>query len=218
MAKPAVTRSQAKQETREALIAAAAELFAAQGLDGPSLDAICEHAGRTRGAFYVHFADRDAIVEAVMERLGRRYLDALFGPDTKAGDLGSIVAQFTESFMRGEYPLAQPGGVRPHQLIDACARSPRVRTGFLALLETSVRRLTSAAAQSQASGAIRSDIDPDAVALLLSAVVIGAQTMFDVGAPFPIERVALSLMLMLTPRDVPPDAAAASEPTQPEGT
>ena len=46
-----MTREETKQATRDALISAGMALFAEQGLDGPSLDAICDRAGFTRGAF-----------------------------------------------------------------------------------------------------------------------------------------------------------------------
>src|SRR5262245_37416602 len=52
---PPTTREFGKQETREALLRAGMEMFAEQGLDAPSLDALCARAGFTRGAFYVHF-------------------------------------------------------------------------------------------------------------------------------------------------------------------
>ena len=44
--KPAESRAEVKEQTREALIDAAAALFGREGLDGPSLDAICARAGR----------------------------------------------------------------------------------------------------------------------------------------------------------------------------
>src|SRR5262245_54025434 len=68
-------REQAKAETREALIMAAFEEFGAHGLEAPSLDAICARAGYTRGAFYVHFKDRDELIAAVMERVLKRFMD-----------------------------------------------------------------------------------------------------------------------------------------------
>ncbi|HKA30465.1 MAG TPA: TetR/AcrR family transcriptional regulator, partial [Candidatus Binatia bacterium] len=70
-------RELAKQETRDALIAAGLEAFAEHGLDVPSLDAICSRAGFTRGAFYVHFKDRDDFVVAVMEHVLGGFLDAV---------------------------------------------------------------------------------------------------------------------------------------------
>ena len=53
------SRDLAKQETREALIQAGMDAFSEEGVDLPSLDAICARAGFTRGAFYVHFKDRE---------------------------------------------------------------------------------------------------------------------------------------------------------------
>ncbi|MBM4360960.1 MAG: TetR family transcriptional regulator, partial [Deltaproteobacteria bacterium] len=53
------SRAEASQETRDALIEAGMAAFASEGLDAPSLDSICERAGYTRGAFYVHFKDRN---------------------------------------------------------------------------------------------------------------------------------------------------------------
>src|SRR5580765_489599 len=81
---PSKSRETAKQETREALIRAGMDLFGEQGLDTPSLDAICERAGFTRGAFYVHFRDRDDFLEAVMQETGASFLDAVLG----TGDAG----------------------------------------------------------------------------------------------------------------------------------
>lgn len=59
--------SQRRARTRAALIAAAAEVMAAKGLDRASLDEICARAGLTRGAFHGNFASREALIEAVME-------------------------------------------------------------------------------------------------------------------------------------------------------
>jgi AcrR family transcriptional regulator len=56
-----------KPETREALITAGMELFAKHGLDKPRLDDICEHAGFTRGAFYVHFEDREPYSTSIIK-------------------------------------------------------------------------------------------------------------------------------------------------------
>ena len=65
------SRKLAMAETREALIQAGLAEFAERGFDAPSLDKICARAGFTRGAFYVHFENREDFLVAVMEsRLG----------------------------------------------------------------------------------------------------------------------------------------------------
>jgi AcrR family transcriptional regulator len=46
---------------------AAAELFAERGIDGASIDAIAEAAGRTSGAVYDHFGGKDGLLFALLE-------------------------------------------------------------------------------------------------------------------------------------------------------
>ena len=122
-------RAEAKEQTRDALLLAALESFADEGLEGPSLDAISARAGRTRGAFYVHFSDREALVEAVVERVMREYLEALAAASTSGG-LHAIVGAF------GDLLLEAPDSPRPflrlgtrhfHLILAAGARYPRVR-------------------------------------------------------------------------------------------
>lgn len=193
-------REEAKRRTRQALMDAATALIAEQGLDGPSLDAICERAGYTRGALYVHFADREALVEAVMERAGEELLGTLL---PQGGDLGGAVARFVGAVMSGTYPLASAGGIKPHQLYAACARSPRLRAWYQRATAASVERLAEALGRSQQQGVLRDDLSPEVVAPILLAVVLGAQTMLELGIPLSMGQSALALLRMLGPEDAP---------------
>jgi AcrR family transcriptional regulator len=67
----ATRRTQAERaaETREALIAAARPLFAAQGFVEVALETIVRAAGVTRGALYHHFADKTELFAAVFEQV-----------------------------------------------------------------------------------------------------------------------------------------------------
>ncbi len=56
-----------RAQTRDRLMAAAANVFAERGVNGASVEEICEAAGFTRGAFYSNFADKDALVLALIE-------------------------------------------------------------------------------------------------------------------------------------------------------
>src|SRR5262245_35142144 len=92
---PATTpRAAAKAATRDALLDAALAEIAERGLDAPSLDAICARAGYTRGAFYVHFKDRDALVAAVVQRAMDRFLDAMIAHGDRAHDLEETITRF----------------------------------------------------------------------------------------------------------------------------
>jgi len=62
--------------TREALIAAARELFGRQGYAGTSTEEIVERTGVTKGALYHHFTDKVALFRAVFEQVQREVSDA----------------------------------------------------------------------------------------------------------------------------------------------
>ncbi|MBT2484921.1 MULTISPECIES: TetR/AcrR family transcriptional regulator [unclassified Microbacterium] len=53
------TRS--RENTRARLLDAATQFFAEVGLDGASVEAVCERAGFTRGAFYSNFESKDEL-------------------------------------------------------------------------------------------------------------------------------------------------------------
>ena len=56
-----------REETREKLFQAAAEVFEEQGIGAASIEAIAAGAGLTRGAFYSNFADKDELIIAMLE-------------------------------------------------------------------------------------------------------------------------------------------------------
>lgn len=185
--------------TRDALLDAGEKLVAARGLDVPSLDAICDAAGFTRGAFYVHFRDRDAFLDAVMQRVGARVLDSLLGP-AEPVDLPVAAQRFIEAFSNGEYPLGERGGVRPHQLLEACVRSSAVRKRYVGLVEESIRRLAMAIDRGKKEGTVRDDVEARALATTLLAAVIGAQTLVELEAPIDLRRAAVAVLQLVAPK------------------
>lgn len=191
------SRAESKEETRDALIASAMALFAKRGLDGPSLDDICAHAGLTRGAYYVHFKDRDDLMLAVMDRAGGAFLEEFFA--TSEGGFPAMIQRFVEASQSGRYPLMPKGGIRPYQLLDACARSPLLRDRYIALVRTSVTRLGEQLAAGQRDGIVRNDVTARGSASLLVALIVGLQTLADLGMPLPLEELAPDLALLLTP-------------------
>ena len=59
-------RAEHAADTREALVAAARRLFAANGFDGTGTEQIVAEARVTRGALYHHFRDKADLFRAVM--------------------------------------------------------------------------------------------------------------------------------------------------------
>lgn len=172
-------RQKAKERTRKRLISAAIRLFAQKGLDGPSLDEICAEAGVTRGALYVHFEDRDALLASVMDEVGNRFLETFF----QAGEgTHSLLGAFAKAMNTGDYPLTRRGGMRPHQLLDACARSRPIRKKYVELVHRAIDLLSLQVANDQGKKKMRSDLDPRAISTVMLMLAIGAHTLVDLEA------------------------------------
>jgi len=196
MTKP--SRAEAKQASREALIKSAMALMPEKGID-VSLDELCAHAGYTRGAFYVHFKNRDELTLEVMTINGENWLSSVFRPqpDGEAEDLMTMVQRFLTEMVSGTYPISQEAGLRPHQLLEACARSEPIKQRYLELVTDSICRLTANVKQSQDKKMLNVGIDPEQIASLLLALAIGVHTMYDLDYPIDFSKGSMTLLQLL---------------------
>jgi AcrR family transcriptional regulator len=202
------SREAAKQETREALLAAAMAEFAEKGLDLPSLDAICARAGFTRGAFYVHFRDRDELVAAVMERVVGLLLEAVIGGGGGTGDLAATVARYAALAAHGlddtgREPSAGPPGSPPavpfHQVLAACQRSEGTRERMVSVLRSGAQRIAELAAADQAAGRVRAGLPPTELASLLVLLALGVRAAADLRLPVDVARTRDAALRLLAP-------------------
>jgi TetR/AcrR family transcriptional repressor of nem operon len=205
------SREEAKRETREALLRAGIAEFSERGLAEPSLDAICSRAGYTRGAFYVHFRDRDDFISAVMEQVLGDFLDAIIATGDQERDLEHTVTRFTDALAaatRG-LPHLLLGGLAPagqqrlqfHRVLEASARSPGVRERFSALLRGAIDRVAKAAGEGQVSGTVRTDVESELVGALLVALALGSVNALEIGISFDPGLVREAVISLLRPRD-----------------
>ena len=72
---PRVTRR--RVQTRQRVLEAALQVLAEQSLASASVEAVCERAGYTRGAFYSNFASMDDLLVALFEDRAETVLAAL---------------------------------------------------------------------------------------------------------------------------------------------
>jgi AcrR family transcriptional regulator len=200
-------RERAKAGTRAALIEAAMAEFATHGLVAPSLDAICARAGYTRGAFYVHFRDREDLVAAVMERALGAFLDAIIATGEQAHDLERTVRRFEETVgaiaqLRAAGPRGKKAahtGVPFHRILEACERSPQIRERFVALLGEAAERVAKTAAAGQGAASVRSDVPAGALGVLLVTLALGFVAAIEVGAPFDAASARSAVLALLSP-------------------
>jgi len=73
----AVTGTRRRENTRARLLDAAFDVFAEVGLDAASVEAVCDRAGFTRGAFYSNFASKDELFLELARTVSERKLEAI---------------------------------------------------------------------------------------------------------------------------------------------
>jgi len=191
------TRQASKAETREALIRAGMSLFSEKGVDVPSLDAICARAGFTRGAFYVHFRNRDDFLAAVIDRVLVAFVDTVMASTHSGNDLGETVERFLTAAARGKVPLMSQQRLILHLMTRGVQRADKMRARFKALLEDALARLAAAAEDGQAANVVKVEVDPDLIAMWLAAAGLGMTTLINLGFEVDFDRVRESARVLL---------------------
>lgn len=111
------TKAEQGEATRDALVAAARELFAERGYAAVGTEEIVQRAGVTRGALYHHFRDKEALFLAVFEQVEVELV----------ADLGRLAAGASDPLdalrrgAEGLLDLARDPAVQRITLIDAPA-------------------------------------------------------------------------------------------------
>lgn len=186
-------RAESKKATRDALIAAGLAEIDGGGLDA-SLDAICERAGLTRGAFYVHFHDREAFIVAVMQHVLGEFVTSLAPVVEHAGADAMIEAYFAAVRARSSV-VAGGRGLRMQHLLDACRRSPAIATAYRGMLRAARDRLATLLAVDQMKRRVRTDVAATALADLLVVASLGIPVMLELEIEHDIDPSTLGATL-----------------------
>ncbi len=168
------TQHERKAETRARLLAAAAALFAEQGVDAVSVDAVAEAAGRTSGAVYSHFGSKQGMLLALLDSWKDSVLTVLLAEvavtESPAGQLAAVwenVAGTTDNAQAGSWSLLE------QELWLRAARDGDVaevlRTRNAEARRYSARRLAGWAATVGAQPVA----EPDELAVLVKALLTG---------------------------------------------
>jgi len=188
-------------DSRVQLIDAALEIILRDGADALRIEDVCEHVGVTKGSLYWHFRDRNGLIrESLLEhmrRLGAAQLDAL----------SDAIGNFST---RDEY-LGQLGGaiVDPYDTKEVEARWQRLELMANSRRDTSLseimsdiqrrhhRYLTDLMEMASARGILRRDVDPKALAAMLTSVGLGSNVMSMLGDDAPSQEAWSSLIFVL---------------------
>ena len=203
-------------EREQKILDAAVNLFLHYGYDKTTVSDIAREAGVSKGAIYLHFASKDALLEALITRETMTYAEkwlALIDADPRGGAIGgmyknSLYALSSSDFMAamfrqdgrilGNY-LRKPGNLFI-EMRDAQEESSRLV--FVKMM--------------QDAGVMRSDIDARVVAHIMDMLAFGLVGMDDFldkektpPAADVIEGIASIMDRALTPENVDSDKGKA---------
>jgi AcrR family transcriptional regulator len=165
------TQEERKAETRARLLSAAADLFAAQGVDAVSVDAVAEAAGRTSGAVYAHFGSKQGLLLALLDWWKDSVRTVLLAEvavtASPRGQLAAVWDSVAGDLHDPRWALLE------HELWLRAARDPAVaevmRDRTAAARHFSARQLAGWTARVGASPAA----EPEELAVLVSALLAG---------------------------------------------
>src|SRR5215468_1334842 len=160
-------------QTRERIIAKAAELFNQRGLEGTSMADLMEATGLEKGGIYRHFPSKEAVAveafdyaweEAFQERVGD--LDNIPGSIDR---LKHLIANFVErrSSIPGGCPLLNTA-------VESDDGNPVLRERARQALAKWQNLLTSVINEGVQRGEIRSGVDPKKLGMLVISTLEGA--------------------------------------------
>ena len=144
MVEAPASRARDAERTRAAILDAAEQLFAEQGYEAASLEAIGRRAGVSRGTPRYFFGAKEALYRAVLARVLTAEAELLLGAQARATAAGggpeAVLAAVVESFL--DFLVARPSFVRLVEreaaaggtmLRAVAAETPAVQAGLMTL-------------------------------------------------------------------------------------
>jgi AcrR family transcriptional regulator len=155
---------------RDALVAAAASVFAEKGYDRAGVAEIAKRAGYTTGAIYGRFSGKAELLLAAIELRSNSELDTLFNEHRFEGKVTDILTTVGSHLVSD---VEDENGALLLEAFVAARRDPEVRRLMQDQLDLRRDRLADLVAEAQSTGAIDPALDAEAVVRFCHAVGFG---------------------------------------------
>lgn len=156
-------------DTRERLLAAAADVFAERGYDGTRVADIAAVAGVSNGALYAHFDSKAELLVAALRTHGQRLL-----ADMIAADPGRPITELLLKVGRGLRRRRDPRGYLIVEALVAARRDKDVAEPMRDLAAERANWLTDLMREAQAAGEIDPALSPAALGHFCLLLAMGS--------------------------------------------
>jgi AcrR family transcriptional regulator len=168
------TQDERKADTRARLLRAAAELFARDGIDAVSVDAVADAAGRTSGAVYAHFGSKRGLVTAVLDEWKEQVAVVVAAAFEAAPDLPSRLDALWSNFVSPPDERGDRWLLLEHELWLRAARDPEARTALAARYAEARRSMMEGGTWSDDADA-EPAVPPEALPTLVLGLMLGLE-------------------------------------------
>ena len=169
------TQSERRADTRERLLAAAAELFADRGIDAVSVDLVAEAAGRTSGAIYDHFGSKQGMLLALLDEWEQSLVTVIAAEFELAADVSDRLRAVAANLIAHPSEQTRRLLLLERELGLRAARDPAVAAALRLRAAGAHDRMARGFAAWMAAGIIGPVADPDTLATVFSALVVGLE-------------------------------------------
>ncbi|MCA9595853.1 MAG: TetR/AcrR family transcriptional regulator [Myxococcales bacterium] len=178
----------AAPEKRNALLEVATQEFAEHGYDGASINRILAGAGLSKGAFYYYFDDKADLAAAVIAKAGAAWIASLTAlPIPSSADQFWNEMEQLNARATAELEGSPVRGDLLARLSVALARNPDLVDRLGPFMKEVREHLTALYRRGQELGAVRSDIDVEALMTILQGAKLAVGL-----AMLPADRVPTS--------------------------
>jgi AcrR family transcriptional regulator len=172
-----LTAERRRQQTREYLLQAAAQVFAERGFYAATLDEVAAAAGFTKGAVYSNFKNKEDLFLALLEDSYAREMTALratidgsdIPPEARIGDFVSLIG--------GELDRVPNMGALYLEFHLYALRNPAARARMNELEQEDIRAIAEILEVERAQRGIEVEVSPEQTARIIVALFRGISMM-----------------------------------------
>lgn len=160
------------EQTRAAIVDAALEMSARDGLEGLTIGALAERMGMSKSGVFAHFGSREDLQLAVLKAYERRFVDGILVPALKERRGLSRLLAIGERWIERTAIEAARGCILIAGATEYDDRPGALRDELVAMVRSWQRELTRAIRQAVESGELREDLDAADLVFGLHGIVL----------------------------------------------
>lgn len=198
---PANRKSPMRKDSRGELIDAALDIISTSGVDNLRIEDVCERVGVTKGSLYWHFHDREGLIrESLLEQLRRmsdEQMAIMNEAISTATSTEAYLLQIVGAFINPFDDLEVEQRWNRLEMIVAARRDPALWSVMSEVQRRQQKFMSEAMERASENGLLRSDVDPRAMAAVISAMSLGSINLSLLESDGPTQQAWTDLMIML---------------------